>query len=302
MYLKILGSIFSLAPVAFLIFTMMGAGIVLAQVQDNVTVFVNVLQVSEITIFPESLNFTAAPGTFTTPQTIDIQNTGSVNVTNIYTYTDTIEDENVRPLGQTDSTFYSAGGVLLVQNETLPTFYWAGRLEWNNTEGISNMLTGGVQSPAGFGFIRNTTSEYNWLVGNGTPPTGQDTSFYCNATDSELAITNYADNGTVETRSPHTDGITNDGADDQWAYFSVSNTSLPIDDHCVAVYYNCTKIYIYAYDERAGYNTCSNSEFLQVPDLVPGATHSANLTVWMPLGIPANPGPLNTSTVTVVAT
>lgn len=260
---------------------------------DTVTVDVSIATISQITVTPETLTFSGInPGQSGEEKSLNIRNTGSVNVTNIYAYVDTLTDETTRPYGSDDPSKYAAGGVIVFKNETYNKFFNAGRLEWNWTEDISNLEKGGVTSPVAWGFFKNTSYEYVWLLGNGT-------NGYCNNTGAEFAISYYADNGTVETRTPQATNIEYDGGDENWGYFSVKEDDAPIYESCVAVYHDCTKIYIYAYDKRSGFATCDNSRYIQSGNLPPGNIHTLTLNVYIPLGVPD--GSLNTATLTVVA-
>jgi hypothetical protein len=184
--------------------------------------------------------------------------------------------------------------------------FWAGRIEWNSTEDISNMVkigTGeiGVYTPTAWGFLRNASNEYNWLVGNGTPTVGGNARL-CNRTDSQFAIEDDIDNGTAASRTPTRTDITNDGASGNFAYFSIGGSRPALGNHCVAVSADCSKIYVYKYDRRSGFSTCLNSNYLQQFSLQPGEVHTMNISVWMPFGIPATNGSLNQSTLTITST
>ena len=260
---------------------------------DTVTVDVNVASVAQISVIPDILSWSNInPGSAGTVQSLNIKNTGSVNLTNIYAYVDTLEDETTRPYGFDDPSKYAAGGVIVFKNETYDKFFFAGRLEWNWTEDVGNDDLSAITSPVAWGFFKNTSYEYYWALGNGT-------GGYCNNTGAEFAISDYPDNGTITTRTPSDTGITFQAGVD-WGYFSINRASSPLYGSCVAAYYDCSKIYIYKYDKRSGFGSCANSEYIQAPNLVPGETHTLTLNVYIPLGIPA--GNLNTSTFTVYAT
>ena len=277
-----------------MLFFLLSSSAVFADANDTATIEVNVAEVAQITVMPDLLTWTAVlPGYAGSPKLLDIKNTGSKNVTNIYAYVDTLEDEAVRPYGSPNSTSYAAGGVIVFKNETYDKFFFAGRLEWNWTEDISNMQKTGVTSPVAWGFFKNTSYEYNWLVGNGTDG-------FCNNTATQFAIEDDVDNGTVETRTPTTTDINCNQADENYTYCSINRASAPLYESCVAIYKDCSKIYIYRYDKRTGFASCGNSNYIQVPPLVPFETHTLTLNVYIPLGIPA--GNLNTSTFTVYAT
>jgi hypothetical protein len=227
---------------------------------------------------------------------LDIINTGSQNVTNLYAYVDTEAKEPERPYKSDNATKYSVGGVIKLKNETYPEYYFAGRLEWNWTEELSNMVKTSVSSPAAWGFIKNTSYEYNWLLGKNS------TTGFCNDTDAQFALSDYKDNGTQSTRAPTTYNIDYQGGDAKWGYFNVRRFTAPVNASCVAAYYDCSKIYIYKYDRRTtpnDFTTCSNATSLQTSYLTPGEVHTLTLDVFMPYGVPN--GNLNTATFTVYA-
>jgi hypothetical protein len=269
--------------------------LVLSQVTDTATINVNVSAYAEITVSPTTLNWTNLnPGSSGTTQLLDITNTGSLNVSNIYAYVDTLTDETSRPYGNPDPAAYAAGGVIVFKNETYNKFFFAGRLEWNWTEDISNLDTSGVTSPVAWGFFKNASNEYVWLVGSGS-------NGFCNESDTEFAIEDDIDQGTTETRTPTTTSITLDYNDTEYSYFSINRATAPLYESCVAVYKDCTKIYIYRYDKRTspGFSNCANSAYIQSSNLVPYDTHTLTLNAYIPRGIPS--GDLATATFTVVA-
>ena len=158
------------------------------------------------------------------------------------------------------------------------------------------MVKTNVNTPAAWGFFRNTSYEYNWLLGKNS------TNGRCNETATEFALSDIADNGTSDTRTPTTTNINWDGSDTNYGYFSVVSprTGSPLYESCIAVSYDCSKIYIYEYDKRAGFTTCTNSRYLQKSNLPPYDVRTLTLNVYVPLGIPN--GNLNMATFTVVAT
>lgn len=266
---------------------------------DTVTVDVSVNALSEITVAPTALNFTLTPGSAASFVTVDIKNTGSNNVSNVYAYPDTILTEHARPYGSASSLSYSAGGTLVMRNQTNNTIYFAGRLEWNESSVPSNLVTNDVNSPVAWGFFRNTSYEYAWVVGNGTGTTP--TNILCNDTGSQFGISDIADNGTTATRTPDASSVNFDAGDTSYGYFSVNRPSAPLYNSCVAVSSDCSRIYIYSYDKRSGFSSCANSKYLQGPALIPGSTHAINVSSYLPQGIPGIPGNLNTSVFTVSA-
>jgi hypothetical protein len=256
--------------------------------ETNVTIDVNVTVLSEITVSPASINWTlVSPGqtgsAVSGVRLLDIHNTGSVNITNIYAFVTTLQNETTRPYGASEARNYSAGGVLVFHNSSSPAFFWAGRIEWNWTGPISNIdLTAIDQnSRSAQGFFRNASTTFVWAVGNGTNG--------CNDSDAVFAIDSDADLGTAATRAPTTDSITMDGGDLEWAYFSVNRE--PLNGMCVAINRTCDKIYIYKYDKRSvsgsDFGSCGNSRYIYAGlNLTPGAIETITADVWMPRGMP----------------
>ncbi|MEM7814684.1 MAG: hypothetical protein QXK48_03905, partial [Candidatus Aenigmatarchaeota archaeon] len=117
-------------------FLLLSFSVLATDVSDTASIYVGVQSVTEITVSPSILSWTAQPGHTGGTKLLDIINTGSLNVTNIYAYVDTLEDETERPYGSANATKYAAGGVIVFKNETYNKFFFAGRIEWNWTEAI----------------------------------------------------------------------------------------------------------------------------------------------------------------------
>ncbi|MEM7817046.1 MAG: hypothetical protein QXZ20_03975, partial [Candidatus Aenigmatarchaeota archaeon] len=228
--------------------------------QDTVTIDVNISTTAQIILLPESLNWTnVSTGSTGGHKNITLKNAGSVNVSQIYAYVDTLEDESTRPYGSDDPQSYAAGGVLTIKNETDDAYYFIGRLEWNWTQDIPNHVWN-VNSPVAWGYFRNTTNDYVWVLGNGTDG-------MCNASGAQFKIESDIDLGTQETRTPNVDGGTVETAGD-WGLFTISSS--PLAGYCVAAYYDCSKIYIYNYDKRTDLGDCDNADYLHEGQLSPG--------------------------------
>ena len=273
---------------------------VFAATNDTVTIDVNVSSVSQITLIPEYLNWTlVGAGTEGGHRNITLKNTGSVNVSQIHAFVDTLTGEPATPYGSSNASVYSAGGVLTIRNETDSNYYFLGRIEWNWTEDIPTHNWGDVTSPTSWGYFRNTTNDYVWVVGNGT-------GGLCNNSGTQFAIESLIDVGLVDTRTPKTNGTNRDAGDSDWSYFSVSKIPF-YSRSCVAVYKDCKKIYIYAFDKRTtpyNFSACANSAYLYngagtEHPLSPGNTIILKVNPWVPYGIPA--GNLTTATLTVEA-
>ena len=266
---------------------------------DNSTITVNVGQLTEITVLPTSLSWSGvAPGQHGSVQYLDIRNTGSVNVSQVFAYVSTLDNETYRPYGTDNITAYAATGVIMIRNETNASIYYAGRMEWNWTEDITYKNLGQLGSGActntntncSWGFVRNTSFEYMWAISNGT---SADESGLCNYTSTQLALESDADTGASDssTRTPTTDGISNDGADLSYSYFRITRAAHLLEDSCVAVAKNCDYIYLYKYDRRnnaqtTDFDTCTNSRYLQLGNMMPKDEHTITLNAYVPSGIP----------------
>jgi hypothetical protein len=276
--------------VSFLVFASTASA-----VSSSSTLNVTIGSLTQITVSPSVLNFTGlSPGTQSATQSLDIKNSGSVNVTNIYASVTTIQDEPRRPYGTGISVNYSSGGVIVLKNSSDTVYRFAGRLEWNESSVPSNNNPTGFTSLVSRGFLRNTSYEYFWAIGNGTGYGGA--TVYCNNTGAQFGISTLADNGTSATRSPAASAMAT--SDANYGYFPQS--SGPLSGSCVAASYDCTKIYIYYYDKSAGIGSCTNAQYIQTIGLIPGTIHTLTLAAYIPYGIPT--GSLNTTTFTVTAT
>ena len=283
-------------PLAFLVALITPA--IAAETTANITVNVTVLAVAEITVVPNYLNWTLYPGVAGIQQWVEVKNTGSINVSNLYIYASTLDDETVRPYGTGDPSKYSAASVIVVRGDEGNAPQFVGRLEWNWTSDISNKDFSAITNLKAWGFYKNTSFEYVWAVGAGSDG-------FCNSTEAQFAIEDDPDMGTVATRTPTTSGVVRNGGDANFGYFSVSGrAAFGGENVCVAVAADCTKIYVYKYDKRSvpgkNFGACSNSAYLTTRTLAPGDMYTIPyLNAFIPKGIPA--GILKLGTLTVVA-
>ncbi len=254
---------------------------------------VTISTLTAIEVSPPSLNWTVEiyPGSVGEKKNITIRNVGSVNVSQIHAYIDTLTTEPQRPYGTQDPSKYSAGGLVVIHNETDSIWRFVGRIEWNWTSKIPDSDLSAVTSPASWGFFRNTTYDYMWVAGNGTDG-------FCNGTNAEFAIEDDQDDGTIDTRTPTTTSITYNGGFEDWGIFTIGDARVH-SGYCVAVYYDCTKIYFYRYDRRSPFSNCGNSYYLTTHEIAPGEFITIPLRVFVPRGIPA--GDLTKATLTIEA-
>jgi len=269
---------------------------------DNSTLNVTIQDLSEITVSPTILTWSAYPCKSTQTKLLDIRNTGSLNVSQIYAYVSTLDNETSKPYGKDLASLYAGTGLIVVRNETDSPMYFAGRLEWNWTgdisnKDLSNMGAACTGSPGNcsWGFVRNTSYEYMWAVSNGT-------GGVCNESGTQLGLESDVDNGTAESRTPTTGGIGTVQTVPDYGLFSITRSSHLLTNSCVAVSRDCQKIYIYKYDKRTtpNFNGCTLASYVQGDNLVPYDVHTLTLDVYAPCGLPA--GNLAVGNIYIVAT
>jgi len=265
----------------------------------DVAIDVNVTEAASITVVPAYLNWTqVSTGTPGGYKNLTVKNAGSLNLSQIYAYVDTTTDETSRPIGSSDPADFAAGGVITIRNETNTKYYFAGRLEWNWTQDIPSHNWGAVTSPVSWGFFRNTSSDYVWVLGNGTAAIGDADGIYCNDS-AQFSIETEVDLGTTLTRTPDNTILLTPSSNNpqNWSYGNM--TSGPLNGHCVAAFFNCSKIYIFKYDERSNFTDCANTDYLRVANLTPGNTFINRVDAWVPNGIPS--GNMSQATLTFYA-
>ncbi len=253
---------------------------------DNVTVDINISSLAEITVLPHAISWVLiTPGTAGGQRNLTIKNTGSVNVTNIFAYMSTLNNESVRPYLSSDPKLYSAGALLVYHNESNLTFFWAGRVEWNWTEPINNFNNTESTIPAtnitAYGYFRNASTSFVWAVG------GNATNGWCNETGTKFAIEDDNDDGYGATRSPNATDIHFDGNTSDYSFFSVNRATNALTGMCVAVNKTCENIFVYKYDMRAGiYANCLNANYIETK-LVPNEIERVTADIYVPKGMPA---------------
>ncbi len=271
--------------------------ITIADTSDTVTLDVNVSETASISVIPSYINWTqVATGSTGGYRNLTIKNAGSLNVSNLSAYVDSLTDETTRPYQSGDPSDFAAGGVITLSNDTT-NYYFVGRIEWNWTEDIADHDWSAVTSPVSWGYHRNTSNDYVWVLGNGTPPVGDPNGIYCN-NSAQFAIETDEDLGTTATRTPiNAISLTTSTGSSGWAYGAVTTGTL--SGHCVAADVSCTKIYIIKYDRTANYTDCANTEYFYNDDLTPGNSYTIRVDSWVPNGIPS--GNMSQATLTIYA-
>ncbi len=276
---------------------LMGVVITIADTSDTVALDVNVSETASISVIPTYLNWTqVATGSAGGYRNLTIKNAGSLNVSNLSAYVDTLTDETTRPYQSGDPADFAAGGVITLSNDST-NYYFVGRLEWNWTEDIADSDWSAVTSPVAWGYHRNTSKDYVWVLGNGTSPAGDPDGVYCN-NSAQFAIETEEDLGTTETRTPiNMISLTTSTGSSEWAYGAVTTGTL--SGHCVASSINCDKIYIMKYDRTANYTDCTNTEYFYNGNLSTGNTVTIRVDSWVPNGVPS--GNMSQATLTIYA-
>ncbi len=245
------------------------------------TINVTVTDLSQVSIKPTTLNFSAQPGAQATDQDIEIWNIGSNNISNIYVSADTVTDETSNPITGGVAENFASAGFLALKNASDDDFYYVGRLEWNLSLPLSRAAYGGKRYNS-TGFFRNVSGNYMWqLANNGSVEDG-----WCNTTGTEFWIETDVDAATAATRTPtgSSANFTWDEGQDEWGLFS--SVGGPLDGHCVATYWDCTKIYIYHWDMNTTFDGCTNSSYIQTAKLTPGNYSSITATALVSQGVP----------------
>lgn len=244
--------------------------------QTNVSVQIS--QITKITVLPASLSWTLLPKEEGETKWLEIKNTGSTNITFVYAYVDTLEKETSNPVGSGSAQAYAAGGVLVIRkNVSGEKFYYAGRLEWNTSKPTDAGNTKCANAKA-WGYYRNVTGDYLWCLVNASDGT-------CNSTSAEIYIENDTDKGTASTRDPDIGGSFTHAFKD-WGIYNFS--SGPLAGHCVAAYWDCSKIYVYRYDSRTDPNfaACDLTAIEQSLNtsaiLFPSNSFLIDVNVWVP--------------------
>ena len=292
-----IGFVLCIVLLLVIIFSLSSSVISFADAYNTTDINVSIESVGKITISPNFINWSnVAPGSTGGAQTIEVSNIGSINVTDLYAYMNTVTVETSRPYGSDEASSYASGGVVVLRNQSYENLSWVGRLEWNWTNTISNIDMSNLDDPVAWGFYKNASREYVWAIGNGT----DGTTSVCNDTGVQFGIDDDVDDGTIDTRTPEiTDFTTPDATGPDWSIFSIDRVGSPLFGQCVAVWVNCTKIYIYKYDKRTNpiFGQCTNSEYIKDVLVPSGDTEILTLDVYMPEGIPE--GNMSSSTLTV---
>lgn len=239
-----------------------------AQTASNDTnVTLSVAEETSVTVTPTLFNFsgmTLGETNFTDIQAlrIQIENTGSTNLTNIRANPDTISSEQDNPLGTGQPGEYAAGRFLWITNTSANDFgfYQAGHLTWNLTEqagGEPSGVTGRDTGSVSIGYYRNATAEYLWEMVQDT--TGGSSGF-CNSTSAYMEIKTNADTGSNRDLDTSVTQYTVQTGNNNWGLAGSTAPGVgvepvaagPLQGHYVALSSDCTKAYTFRYDIPSG--------------------------------------------------
>ena len=241
---------------------------------DTMLLDVNISALAAIQVLPIDMSWNQTdPGSNGSINNVSVKNVGSLNLTNFYIDVNTESLENVTPIGSGNSTFYAASGFIMFRNETPSDsidFFHLGRIEWNLSEMLDTetpAISAGVINWSHGWYRKANGNEYLWKMENGTQAGAIG---WCNASDTALIIKRNPENASGYNRDLSLTVATgsNDAQNANWSFFSF--TEGPLATHCVAAYYDCTRIYIYKYDKSAGFTGCTTSRYLSTATLVPG--------------------------------
>jgi hypothetical protein len=269
--------------------------IVHADASDNVTIQVTIASVAALELNETTIDYSSvAPAANSTRNwDIEITNTGSAALINIYAHVFTINNETSTTRGGA-GTAYAATGFLMIKNGTSAStaegYWYAGHLTWNmstNDNGAGYTLTAitaadnrsyGDLWTGGGGATSGTEDLYYWQMLNGT--SSSKVGAFCNGTDTSFKVqatqgTKDVAGGTAATTA--TAGLT-------WSTWTYA--SGPLAGYCVATYFDCTKFYLYRYDLNSTFPTCASAGYMFPASLGAGAkqTFSTKMVVGTGVG------------------
>ncbi len=265
--------------------------IVHADASDNVTIQVTIQSVAALELNETTLNYgNVAPAANSTVYDIEITNTGSAALTNIYAHVFTINNETSTTRGQA-GTSYAATGFLTIKNGTAAStaekYWFAGKQVWNtsvndNGAGYSlTAITGVTNRSYGDLWIdgSGTASLYYWQMLNGTNA-GNLLLAFCNGTTTSFKVQATRDSQDVNGGTAATTAT----AGTTWSTWTYATG--PLAGYCVATYFDCTRFYLYRYDKNSTFPTCADSGYMFPASLGAGAkqTFSTKMVVGTGVG------------------
>jgi hypothetical protein len=272
-----------------------------ANATDTVTVAVTIDEKSIVDINPAILNWSTPiePGKNGTHQDIQIENMGSVNITNVWF--NVTQPSAGDPFGSAISTKYDAGNFIAISEDGQNDYYFVDRLEWNATSRII-YLTLPAANLEDYGRFRNSSFEYFWALTHGGKAD--------NCTNGTIYIGTTAHTQTQTGDTDLTDnGETITNVDGNWGYANVSIGGMFM---CAAVNRICEQVRAYKWNMDApGASSCDNAEYFHdgtaSGEVAPGSSVYANVRPHVPYGVYYNssatyPGQITGTLTVLVAT
>ncbi|MEA3255714.1 MAG: hypothetical protein U9Q22_07775 [Candidatus Altiarchaeota archaeon] len=281
---------------------------------NTMTIQVEVAEKTLVAIHPNSLSWTGTdaqnPGTdVNITKAIQIENIGSTNITKVWLNTTYPGDS---PFGSGDPLEYNAGNFVVIRrNESGSLFYYANRMEYNESELIYLTLASGVDT---HGRFRNGNREYFWAL-------KEDESGSTNCTNGTFYMGtnphNESEDGTTTLTSCEALTETNANASCRygalteisgtpWNYADVivDNCSGTCWNYTIAVHASCDRVLFYHWnmDAPGALSGASYPTYLRNTTLCPGANFIANVGIRVPYGTAAGTMTAGTLTITVQAT
>lgn len=225
------------------------------------------------------------------PGSIQIENIGSTNITNIW-FNTTYESSN--PFGTGDPLNYDSANFVVISKYQAEDYYFVNRVDYNESTALVY-----VNTPLGwrYGRIRNTTYEYFWAVAN------QTTMPACNTTTLRMGINYHSQTVDGSLNFDSTEGAVEDTDYDEYTlvdagwtgggnvgYANINDAGNPWNGYCVAVW-NCgEKVMLYKWNKDApGGGTCANADYFwdntTDGNLYPGNSTIADVHVNIPYGV-----------------
>ena len=228
----------------------------------NATINLTIGSVSQLTLNDTAVDLgTVNPGANSTIFGMLLTNTGSSDITNIFPSVDSLI-AGTNPRGTGTSANWAATNFLALANGTSGNDYlYVGKILWNATEVNWGdwSYTAGADAIGDYWEGGSSTADlYYWQITNGT--NGQ-----CNQSDARLNIT--AAKGGF---NPSAGASTIPGSEDaDWATCTIG--SGPWINYCIYAYYDCTKLYLTAWDYNSTFPTgCTTKKYLRSSTLSPG--------------------------------
>lgn len=280
---------------------------------QEMTIQVQVAEKTLVSIHPTYLSWIGAeaqnPGTgVNITKAIQIENIGSTNITKIWLNT-TYPDDS--PFGTGDPLEYNAGNFVVIRkNESGSLFYYANKMEYNESELIYLTLASGVDT---HGRFRNGNKEYFWALSEDAAGSGNCTNgtFYIGTNphneteDGTTALTSCEALTETNANASCRYGALNEIVGTPWNYadVTVDNCSQTCWNYTIAVHASCDRVLFYHWNKDApGASSASHPEYLRDGTLYPGANIIANVGIRVPYGTAAGTVTPGTLTVIVQAT